>query len=185
MRALVLPYGGKPPTFAVGVFLAPTAAVIGDVELGPRASIWYGATIRGDVNRVRIGADSNVQDGVVMHGTLGEWPVLVGERVSIGHHATVHGCVLEDDVLVGIGARVLDGARVGALSLIAAGALVREGFVVPPRSLVVGVPGVVKRELTEREIELIRRTPGRYRQLALDTRAACIAAGHEDPFVAG
>ena len=182
MRALILPHGDKRPRFAGEVFLAPNCAVIGDVELGARVSIWYGAVIRGDVNSIRIGADTNVQDGVVMHGTLGEWPVIVGERVSIGHHATAHGCVIEDDVLIGIGARVLDGARVGAFSLIAAGALVREGMVVPPRSLVIGVPGVVKRELSERELEIIRRTPGRYRKLALDTRAACLAAGHEDPF---
>ena len=86
-------------------------------------------------------------------------------------------------MLVGIGARVLDGAKVGAFSLIAAGALVREGMLVPPRSLVIGVPGVVKRELSERELEIIRRTPGRYRKLATDTRAACLAAGHDDPFV--
>jgi carbonic anhydrase/acetyltransferase-like protein (isoleucine patch superfamily) len=185
VRALILPYRGQSPRFASEVFVAPTAAVIGDVSLGARASIWYAATIRGDVNAITIGADTNVQDGVVMHGTLGEWPVVVGERVSIGHHATVHGCTIGDDVLVGIGARVLDGARIGAYSLIAAGALVREGLVVPPRSLVVGVPGVIKRPLTEREVELIRRTPGRYRQLALDTRAACLAAGHEDPFVVG
>jgi carbonic anhydrase/acetyltransferase-like protein (isoleucine patch superfamily) len=183
MRALVLPHGDKRPRFAADVFLAPSAAVIGDVELGLRVSIWYGTVVRGDVNSIRIGADSNVQDGAVMHGTLGEWPVVVGRRVSIGHHATLHGCVIEDDVLIGIGARVLDGARVGAFSLIAAGALVREGMIVPPRSLVIGMPGVVKRELSDRELEIIRRTPGRYRKLALDTRAACLAAGHEDPFV--
>jgi carbonic anhydrase/acetyltransferase-like protein (isoleucine patch superfamily) len=184
MRALVLPYGSKAPRIAAGVFLAPTATVVGDVELGSGVSIWYAAVVRGDVNTISIGADSNVQDAAVLHGTLGEWPVVVGARVSIGHHATVHGCVLEDDVLVGIGARILDGARVGAFSLVAAGALVREGMRVPPRSLVVGVPGVVRRELSERELELIRRTPPRYRKLALETRAACIAAGHEDPIAA-
>ena len=182
MRALVLPYGDSRPRFAAEVFLAPTCSVIGDVELGARASVWYAAVVRGDVHRITIGADSNVQDGAVLHGTLGEWPVIVGERVSIGHHATVHGCSIEDDALIGIGARILDGARIGACSLVAAGALVREGMLVPPRSLVVGVPGVVKRELNARELEILRRTPGRYRQLALDTRAACLAAGHEDPF---
>lgn len=185
MRALVLPYAERSPRFGPEVFLAPSASVVGDVELGARVSVWYSAVVRGDVHSIRIGADSNVQDGAVLHGTLGEWPVLVGARVSIGHHATVHGCVLEDDVLVGIGARILDGARVGAFSLIAAGALVREGMVIPPRSLVVGVPGVVKRELSERELEIVRRTPGRYRELALRTRVACLAAGHEDPFYGG
>lgn len=181
MRALVLSYAGRSPRFGPGVFLAPTASVVGDVELGPNVSIWYSTVVRGDVNSIRIGADSNVQDGAVLHGTLGEWPVVIGERVSIGHQATLHGCIVEDGALIGIGARVLDGARIGAESLVAAGALVREGMVVPPRSLVVGVPGVVKRELSERELEIVRRTPGRYLQLAIDTRAACLAAGHEDP----
>lgn len=184
MRALVLPHGPHAPRFGRDVFVAPTAAVVGAVELGDRVSIWFSAVVRGDVFPIRIGADSNVQDGAVLHGTLGEWPVVVGERVSIGHCAMVHGCVLEDDVLVGIGARVLDGAKVGKLSLIAAGAVVREGMVVPPRSLVIGVPGVVKRALTDGEVERILRTPGRYVKLAADTRAACLAAGHEDPFLA-
>jgi carbonic anhydrase/acetyltransferase-like protein (isoleucine patch superfamily) len=182
MRALVLPHCGKTPRFGLHVFLAPTATVVGDVELGDGASVWYGAIVRGDVHSIRIGEDSNVQDAAVLHGTLGEWPVIVGARVSIGHHATVHGAVVEDDALIGIGARVLDGARIGAMSLIAAGALVREGMVVPPRSLVAGVPGVVKRALTERELEILRRTPKRYRDLAVQARAACVAAGHEDPF---
>ncbi|MBM3991082.1 MAG: gamma carbonic anhydrase family protein [Planctomycetes bacterium] len=185
MQALVLPYGPHAPRCAPGVFLAPSCSLVGDVELGPRVSIWYAAVVRGDVNSIRIGAESNVQDGAVLHGTLGEWPVVVGARVSIGHHATLHGCVVEDGALIGIGARVLDGARIGAEALVAAGALVREGMRVPPRSLVVGVPGVVKRELTERELEIVRRTSGRYTKLALDTRAACLAAGHADPFVAG
>lgn len=185
MKPLILPYGGVRPRLGAEVFIAPGAAVVGDVELGAGVSIWYAAVVRGDVNRITIGADSNIQDGAVLHGTLGEWPVVIGARVSIGHHATVHGCVLEDDVLVGIGARVLDGARVGSFSLIAAGALVREGQIIPPRSLVVGVPGVVKRELTERELEIVRRTPPRYRELARKTRQACIDAGHGDPLVDG
>jgi carbonic anhydrase/acetyltransferase-like protein (isoleucine patch superfamily) len=183
MRALVLPHCDKSPKFGHNVFLAPNATVVGDVVLGAGASVWYGAIVRGDVNAIRVGIDSNVQDAAVLHGTLGEWPVLVGARVSIGHHATVHGAVVEDDALIGIGARVLDGAKVGAQSLIAAGALVREGMIVPPRSLVVGVPGVVKRELNERELEILRRTPKRYRDLAVQARAACMAAGHEDPFI--
>jgi carbonic anhydrase/acetyltransferase-like protein (isoleucine patch superfamily) len=183
MRALVLPYCDKTPRFGRHVFLAPNATVIGDVVIGAGASVWYGAIVRGDVHAIRIGEDSNVQDAAVLHGTLGEWPVLIGARVSIGHHATVHGAVVEDDALIGIGARVLDGAKVGARSLIAAGALVREGMVVPPRTLVAGVPGVVKRELTERELEILRRTPKRYSDLAVQARAACIAAGHEDPFI--
>lgn len=182
MRALVLPYQEKKPRFGRDVFLAPTASVVGDVTLGDRVSVWYAAVLRGDVHSITIGAESNVQDGAVLHGTLGEWPVIVGARVSIGHCAMVHGAILEDDVLVGIGARVLDGARIGRLSLIAAGALVREGQIVPERSLVVGVPGVVKRTLTDGEIERILRTPARYTKLAADTRQAALAVGHEDPF---
>ncbi len=177
MPALILPWKDKRPRLGEDVFVAPGASVIGDVELGARVSIWYGVVLRGDVHSIRIGADSNVQDGAVLHGTLGEWPVVIGARCSIGHAAVVHGAVLEDDVLVGIGARVLDGARIGSGSLIAAGALVREGMQVPPRSLVVGVPGVVKRELNARELEIIRRTPERYRALAEAHRAACAAAG--------
>jgi len=182
MRALVLPHGDQKPVFGSDVFLAPNATVVGDVRLGDGVSIWYGTILRGDVNTITIGADTNVQDATVFHGTLGEWPVVVGERVSIGHSAMVHGAILEDDCLVGIGARVLDGSRVGRFSLIAAGALVREGQVIPERSLVVGVPGVVKRKLTDAELERITRTPARYRKLAANTRAACIEAGHEDPF---
>lgn len=184
MSALLLPYGDARPSFGADVFLAPNASVIGDVHLGDRVSIWYGAVVRGDVHRIEIGADSNIQDNAVLHGTLGEWPVSLGERVSVGHQATVHGSIIEDDVLIGIGARVLDGARVGAWSLVAAGALVREGQVIPPRSLVVGVPGVVKRELSDREIEILRRTPPRYAGLAAKTREACLAEGLADPFQA-
>lgn len=185
MRALILPYGETAPRFGAEVFLAPTATVVGDVRLGDRVSVWYGAIIRGDVNTITIGDDSNIQDAAVFHGTLGEWPVVLGRRVSVGHCAMVHGAVIEDDVLIGIGARVLDGTRIGHLSLIGAGALVREGMIVPPRSLVVGVPGVVKRQLTDQEVTRITRTPPRYRQLALNTRAAILAAGHDDPFVGG
>ena len=181
VRALVVAHSGHSPRLGRAVFLAPTSAVVGQVELGDGVSVWYGAVLRGDVHRIEVGAESNLQDQAVCHGTLGEWPVVIGRRVSIGHHATVHGAVVEDDCLIGIGARVLDGARIGAGSLVAAGALVREGMQVPPRSLVVGVPGVVKRVLSEREIEILRRTPGRYRDLALAARASLLAAGLPDP----
>ncbi len=183
MRALVLPHRDAAPTFGADVFLAPNATIVGDVVLGDRVSIWYAAVVRGDVSRIEIGADSNVQDGAIFHGTLGEWPVVLGARVSVGHAAMIHGSTIEDDVLIGIGARVLDGTRIGRFSLIGAGTVVREGMEVPERSLVVGVPGVVKRRLTDAEVERITRTPPRYRKLASDTRAACLAAGHEDPFV--
>ena len=148
------------------MFLAPTSVVVGDVELGDRVSVWYTSVVRGDVHRIRIGADCNIQDGAVLHGQLGEWPVELGKRVSVGHQATIHGAIIENDVLIGIGARVLDGCRIGAQSLIAAGAVVREGTIVPPRSLVVGVPAKVKRELSDREMDIILRTPDRYIEYA-------------------
>jgi carbonic anhydrase/acetyltransferase-like protein (isoleucine patch superfamily) len=154
------------PSLAAGCFVAPGAVLTGAVTLGARASVWYGAVLRGDVQPIEVGAESNVQDGAVLHGTLGEWPVVVGARVSIGHQATIHGAVVEDGALVGIGARVLDGARVGREALVAAGTVVREGFVVPARTLIAGVPGVVRRELSERELEIVRRTPDRYLELA-------------------
>jgi carbonic anhydrase/acetyltransferase-like protein (isoleucine patch superfamily) len=175
---LILTYDGKSPRLGAQVFLAPGAIVVGDVELADRVSIWYGAIVRGDVNSIRIGADSNIQDGAVLHGQLGEWPVELGERVSIGHQATVHGAVIENDVLVGIGARILDGCRIGAHSLIAAGAVVLEGTVIPPRSLVVGVPAKVKRELSDRELDIILRTPKRYFEYAQKTEQALIDSGY-------
>jgi len=177
VQALVLPYEGKVAHFGDDVFLAPGAKIIGEVVLADRVSVWYNAVLRGDVHHIHIGPESNIQDGAVLHGQLAEWPVELGARVSVGHQATVHGAVLEDDVLIGIGARVLDGARVGRHSLVAAGAVVREGTVIPPRSLVVGVPGKVKRQLSDRELELIARTPKRYVDYAQKTRQALQLAG--------
>lgn len=133
-----------------------SAQVSGDVEIGPQSSVWMNAVIRGDVNRIRIGARSNVQDNAVLHGQLHLWPVIVGDGCTIGHGAIVHGCVLEDDVLVGMGAIVMNGARVGAGSILAAGTVVKEGAQIPPGSLVAGVPGSVRRALGEADLESIR-----------------------------
>jgi carbonic anhydrase/acetyltransferase-like protein (isoleucine patch superfamily) len=166
---LILPFDGIAPVLGNDVFLAPTAVLVGRVVLGDEVSVWYGAVLRGDVHTIEVGPQSNIQDGAVLHGTLDEWPVCLGARVSIGHQATVHGAVIDDGALIGIGARVLDGARIGAGALVAAGALVREGMQVPPGTLVVGVPAVVKRELSARERDVVLRTPERY--LALARRA--------------
>ena len=138
------------PKLAPGAWIAPGAVVAGRVELGPDASVWFGAVIRGDMDRVSIGARSNIQDGAVCHQDTDQ-PLVVGERCTVGHRAVIHGCTLEDDVLVGMGAVILNGARVGRGSLVAAGALVREGMEIPPFSLVVGVPAVIKRSLPEDE----------------------------------
>ena len=133
-----------------------SAQVIGDVTLGENASVWMNAVLRGDVHSISIGAGSNVQDCAVLHGMKGLYPVIVGERVTIGHNATVHGCVLEDDVLIGIGAIILNGAHIGAGSIVAAGAVIPERTVIPPRSLVAGVPGKVRRSISDNDFEMIR-----------------------------
>jgi len=129
--------------------------VIGDVTLGERSSVWMNAVLRGDVHSIRIGANSNVQDCSVLHGQRNLYPVIVGDWVTIGHNATVHGCVVEDAVLVGIGVRILNDCRIGEGSILAAGAVVPEHTVVPPRTLWAGVPAKLRRELTDSDRELI------------------------------
>jgi len=176
VAALVLPFDGVAPALGHEVFLAPSAVLIGRVILGDEVSVWYGAVLRGDVHAIEVGAQSNIQDGAVLHGTLDEWPVVLGRRVSVGHQATIHGATVEDGALIGIGARVLDGAHIGAGALVAAGALVREGMRVPAGVLVAGVPATVKRELSEREVEVVRRTSERYLALARRARVEFEAA---------
>ena len=143
-------------------YVDDSAQVIGDVELGEQASVWMNAVVRGDVHRIRIGAGSNVQDCAVLHGMRDLYPVLIGERCTIGHNATVHGCVLEDEVLVGMGARILNDARIGEGSIIAAGAVIPEHTVIPPNSLVAGVPGKVRRTLGDADRALIRKYAQNY-----------------------
>jgi carbonic anhydrase/acetyltransferase-like protein (isoleucine patch superfamily) len=131
-------------------FVAPNASLIGEVRLGPESSVWYTAVLRGDMEPIHVGAGSNVQDGTIVHVDV-DMPVRIGDHVSIGHRAVIHGCTIEDGCLVGMGAILLSGSRIGAGSLIAAGALVREGTFVPPGVLVAGLPGKVLRELTDEE----------------------------------
>jgi len=155
-------YQGIRPVVPASAYVDPSAQVLGDVVLGENASIWMNAVVRGDVNSIRIGANSNIQDCAVLHGMRHLYPVIVGERCTIGHNATVHGCVLEDDVLIGINAVVLNDARIGAGSIIAAGAVVPEHTIIPPRSLVAGVPGKVRRAVTDADLELIRMYANNY-----------------------
>mgnify|MGYP000104589499 CR=1 FL=1 len=138
------------PTVADSAYVDPAAIVIGHVTLGERVSIWPNATLRGDVNKIFIGDDSNIQDNAVLH-LADDLPCLVGNWVTIGHSATVHACTVEDECLIGMGATVLDGAVIGAQSLVGAHALVTPGTQIPPGSLVVGAPAVVKRRLSESE----------------------------------
>lgn len=148
---MIRSYRGVSPRIATSAYIDLAAHIIGDVELGERCSVWPGAVLRGDVNAIRIGDETNIQDNSILHGELGKFPVILGQRITVGHAVVLHGCVVEDDVLVGIGAIVLNGAHIGAGSVIAAGALVPEGMQIPPRSLVMGVPAKVKREVTPEE----------------------------------
>lgn len=159
---MLRPFGAHQPRVPPSAYVDVSAQVIGDVELGERSSVWMNAVVRGDVHSIRIGAGSNIQDCAVLHGMRNVWPVIIGSGVTIGHNATVHGCVVEDDVLIGMGAVILNGARIGAESIIAAGALVREGTVIPPRSLVAGVPGKVRRATTEEDVKAIRMYASNY-----------------------
>jgi carbonic anhydrase/acetyltransferase-like protein (isoleucine patch superfamily) len=136
------------------VFVAETATIIGKVTIYPDASVWFGAVIRGDADEIVIGEGTNIQDGSIIHCDPG-LPTKIGKRVVVGHRAVVHGATIADNVLVGIGAIILNGAKIGEHSIIAAGALVGEGKEIPPRSLVMGVPGKVVREVTEDEIKRI------------------------------
>jgi len=159
---MILTYQNISPQFASGVFVAPNATIIGDVEIGVESSVWFNTVIRGDVNSIRIGSRTNIQDLTMCHVTLDKWPLIIGNGVTIGHGAVVHGCVIHDFCLIGMGARVLDGAEIGHHSLIAAGALVREGDKIPPYSLVAGLPGQVKRRLDDAEIKNLEDSATRY-----------------------
>lgn len=150
------------PRAGNGVYVAPSAVVTGDVVLGDGASVWHNAVVRGDIDYIRIGRESNVQDGAVIHVTGGICPVRIGDRVSLAHGAIVHGCVIEDGCLIGIGAIVLDHARVGKGSLVAAGCVVPEGMIVPPGSLVAGLPGVIRGPLDPAQQQLVSRITERY-----------------------
>ncbi|NUK01788.1 gamma carbonic anhydrase family protein [Streptomyces lunaelactis] len=170
-RALISGVGGRDPKVDPEAFTAPTSVVVGDVTLAAGSSVWYQTVLRADCGPIIIGANSNIQDNCTVHVDPG-FPVTVGERVSVGHNAVLHGCTVEDDVLVGMGATVLNGAHIGAGSLIAAQALVPQGMRVPPGSLVAGVPAKVKRELTEEELEGIKLNAAVYVDLAKEHRAA-------------
>ena len=159
---MIYTYQGKKPKLGRGVFIAEAAVVGGDVHLGDHCSVWPGAVIRGDVNYIRIGEKTNAQDGAILHVTYRKHPLVIGKGVVIAHAVVLHGCTIADHVLLGIGCRVLDGAVVGEGSLVAAGAVVRQGMEVPPRSLVAGVPAVVKRPVSDKEYEEIIDNPNRY-----------------------
>jgi carbonic anhydrase/acetyltransferase-like protein (isoleucine patch superfamily) len=152
--ALIMPFRGKAPVLGRDVWIAPTAAVIGDVELADEASVWFGAVLRGDIGPIRIGARTNVQDLACVHLTEGLSATVIGADVTIGHGAILHGCTVGDRCLIGMGSIVLDNAVIGEGSVIAAGTLVPPRMIVPPRSLVRGNPGKVIRPVSESEAEM-------------------------------
>ncbi len=152
--ATVLSLGGKTPRIAPGVFLAPSATVIGDVEIGEGSSVWFGCVLRGDVGKIRIGKQSNIQDLSCLHMTDGVSDVIVGDLVTVGHGVILHGCSVGDGALIGMGSTLLDGVVIGARSLVAAGSLVTSRMVVPAGSLVRGSPARILRDATEEEREM-------------------------------
>lgn len=156
------------PVIPADVFIAPSADVIGDVEIGVESSVWFGAVIRGDVHYIRIGARTNIQDLSMLHVTRKTHPLVIGNEVTVGHHVTLHGCTVKDRVLVGMGAVILDGARIGEDCIIGAGALVTQGMEIPPGSLAFGNPARVKRLLTVEEKAFLPESARQYRELSLN-----------------
>lgn len=154
------------PTIPGSVMIAPGARIIGDVVIGERSSIWYNVVIRGDVNYIRIGEETNIQDGSVFHVTHDTHPLVIGNRVTVGHGVRLHGCTVEDETLIGIGAIVLDGAVVEERSMVAAGALVPPGMRVPSGKLVAGVPARVRRDLGAEELANFAASASRYVEYA-------------------
>ena len=178
---------GRAPVLGADVYISETAAVVGDVTLGDGASVWFGASLRGDVHWIEVGPGSNVQDNATVHVSRGTHPCRIGAGVTVGHNAVVHGCTVEDDVLVGMGAVLLDGAVIGAGSLVGAGALVTGGTVVPPRSLVLGSPARAVRGLRPGEVEANRANAAHYVRmsriyLGLDGPAASTEGDVVNPF---
>jgi len=156
------PYRGQFPRVDPTAFVDASAQVIGDVEIGEESSVWMCAVVRGDVNTIRVGRRTNIQDGTIVHAMTGTHPTTIGDNVTIGHGALVHGCTIENQVLIGMGAILLNGARIGTGSIVAAGTLVVENMTVPPKSLVMGSPGKVRRLLTHAEIAEIQTYADRY-----------------------
>ena len=149
---MIRPFGGVHPQVHASAYIDLSAQVIGDVQIGAESSVWCNAVLRGDMYYIRIGNRTNIQDNCVVHTRTGSHPTILEDEVTVGHGATLHGCYVERGALIGIGAIVLDDARVGAQSLVAAGSLISPGTIIPPRSLVMGMPASVKRPLTDEEV---------------------------------
>ena len=160
---------GEEPLYGPDVFVAPTAVVLGDVQMDEGSSLWYGGVLRGDINSIKIGKYSNLQDGVIGH-LADDYPLVVGEYVTVGHGAVIHACEIEDECLIGMNSTILDGARIGKQSVVAAGSLVPVGMQVPEGSLVAGVPAKVKKSLSDEEREQIKGWAEKYLVVAKQHR---------------
>lgn len=165
----IFPYKGILPSLAEDVFLAPGSKLVGDVTIGKGSSVWYNTVIRGDVHYVKIGEMTNIQDLSMLHVTNGKYPLNIGDKVTIGHSVTLHGCTIKDLTLIGMGAVVLDGAVVEEKSIVAAGAVVKPHFVVPSGKLVAGIPAKVIRDLTQDEIADLEESAQRYKKYTEET----------------
>jgi carbonic anhydrase/acetyltransferase-like protein (isoleucine patch superfamily) len=159
---MILPYQNIYPKIHDSVLIAEGAHVIGDVEIGKDSSIWFNTVVRGDVNYIRIGERTNIQDLTMVHVTYKKFPTFIGNDISIGHSAVIHGCKIDDFVLIGIGAKILDNSHINSYSLIAAGSVVKENFEVPSGVLVAGVPAKIIRDLRTEEIERIKQNAKNY-----------------------
>lgn len=168
---MIHPYQATVPRVHPTAFVHESAHVIGDVELGEDASVWFCSVVRGDVNVVRIGRGTNIQDGTVVHVNRGGQPTILGDFVTVGHAARLHGCRIASHCLIGIGSIVLDGVELGEECLVAAGTLVPPGMKVPPRSVLMGAPATVRREVNRQDLELIHRSAQNYIELKNDYRA--------------
>jgi gamma-carbonic anhydrase len=168
---MILPFLDKTPQIHPTVYVSDNAMVIGDVEIGEDSSVWFGSVLRGDVNYIRIGARTNLQDQTIIHVNTGTHPTILEDEITVGHRVTLHGCYVESGCLVGIASTILDGVRIGRQSLIAAGSLVTPNTKIPPRSLVMGSPARVKRELTDGEIKGIENNVRGYVELAARYRS--------------
>jgi gamma-carbonic anhydrase len=166
--ALVRRYRDKTPQVGEGTFLAETAVLVGDVIVGARSSIWYGAVLRGDVFHIRIGDETSIQDNAVIHVTQGRNATIVGSRVTVGHSVNLHGCTVRDRCIIGMGSIILDSAEVGERCIVGAGSLVTPGTVIPPGTLALGSPARPKRDLTADELEWLDVAAQHYVALALD-----------------
>ena len=169
---MIYTFNGKTPIIPLSAYLAPSVDIIGDVILGDEASLWFGTVVRGDMHHIRIGRRTNVQDNCTIHVTTDIYPAVLGDEVTVGHNAIIHGCVIANRCLIGMGAVIMDGVEIGEGSLIAAGAVISPGTVVPPRSLFAGVPGKQRREVTDAEYDEIIERAQHYIDFSRQYKAA-------------